>query len=155
LGESFANTTECLSCVFSEGELATYFLEANCHFRGDAQDAETILSAMQKYGAAVVVRILFASFLYSNFLYERLSEKQISKIKVFSGLGKQAAVHRLIRIGLQLNERFRTVTTPFHLWKSGFSDPKVNFDPLDTIREDKKLQKQLSELLQVLTKGLE
>jgi hypothetical protein len=139
LGEAFANTVEALSYAFAEGEIGGYFLDANCHFRASEREMLTLQRAVAKFGAERTALVLMGAFLYSNYLFEKLNGKQRKLIGELAGFEAPPA---LIRIGLQLNEEFRTATTPLHLVKTGF--PKdlgkwMRQDPLKDLLRDKDL----------------
>ncbi len=140
LGESFANTAECLSAAYAEGEIGTYFLEANCHFRANREEVKVLRRSVRRWGGERVARALLAAFLYSNFLYERLSAAQRKRVGEFSQIDEPMAP--LLAIGLQLSEEFRQTTTPLHLWKLGFPPnlPRLlRFDPLAKLLEPRNL----------------
>jgi hypothetical protein len=121
IGEAFANMVECISSAFAEGEIGSFFLDANCHFRANESEVRTLLRAAERYGWPAAAKVLLAAFLHSNYLVERLSEAETRRIARFAGLPENASIGRLAKIGLGLNEKFRTVTTPLHLRKVGFS----------------------------------
>ena len=120
LGEAFANMVECLSSGFAEGEIGGYFLDANCHFRANEREVKILRSFGKRYGLSKAARVLMASFLYSNYLHERLTKRELGMVAQFAGLPPSARVSRLAGVGLELNEKFRVTTTPLHLRKSGF-----------------------------------
>ncbi len=133
LGESFANTVECLSSAFAEGEMGAYFLDANCHFRSNEKEVTVIRESLKKIGVEGVARILLAAFLYSNFMYEILGRKEKKLIFEFSGIQKKTSIEALIRIGLQLSVQFRSTTTHLHLLKIGYEADLaklMRFDPV-------------------------
>lgn len=157
LGEALANTVECLSAAFAEGEIETYFLNANCHFRANAKEVKVLRRGVEKLGTEAVACILFASFLYSNFLFERLSKKQKTLILTFAKAPKAKLTNDLVHIGLQLSEEFRQTTTPLHLWKLKFPSnlPRLlQFDPLARLLkpENSLLRSQVSALLALLAR---
>ena len=134
VGEAFANMVECLASAYAAGEIYAFFLDANCHFRANEKEVKTLRAALQRHGAACTARALLAAFLYSNYLRERLSAAELGRVAAFSGIPRGAELTRIARVGLQLNEKFRTVTTPLHLRKCGFPAPSLpplfSADPL-------------------------
>lgn len=120
VGEAYANMVECLASAFAEGEIYAFFLDANCHFRANEGEVKVLRASLQRFGAPAAARALLAAFLYSNYLRERLSSAELSRVARFAGIPAGPALRRLVRMGLQLNVKFRTVTTPLHLRKCGF-----------------------------------
>ncbi|MGZ3704288.1 MAG: hypothetical protein ACXVC4_21030 [Bdellovibrionota bacterium] len=134
LGEAFANTVECLASAFSEGEIGSFFLDANCHFRASEREVKLLRSALGRYGAETTARVLIAAFLYSNYLVERLTPAELGRVRRFAGLQANAPIDSLAKIGLQLNEKFRSVTTPLHLRKCGFGEDLPRLFAADPLR---------------------
>jgi len=134
VGEAFANTVECLASAFAEGEIGSYFLDANCHFRASEREVKILRAALRRYGAETTARVLMGAFLYSNYLVERLTGAELSRVRKFAGLPADAPVGALAKIGLQLNEKFRSVTTPLHLRKSGFGANLPRLFAVDPLR---------------------
>jgi hypothetical protein len=133
IGEAFANVVECLSSAIVEGEIGSYFLDANCHFRASEKDLKALMSGAARWGWPKTAKVLMGAFLYSNFLFERLNRREVARIAEFAGLSSQSRIKSLVQVGLALNEKFRTTTTPFHLRKLGFGRelPKLfSVDPL-------------------------
>jgi hypothetical protein len=154
LGEAFANTSECLASLFAEGELGSYFLDANCHYRSDEKEVAVLLRFVKALGMEAVAKVLLAAFLYSNFMYERLGIKEEKLIRAFAGIESRGNLKPLLRVGLSLCEQFRSDTTQLHLVKMGFVrelDALIDYDPLEKIAGNKKLHKGIDELAGILT----
>lgn len=155
LGEAFANTVECLSSTFSVGGIGGYFLDANRHFRADAEGNKIMREASQQLGFGVTIKILLASFLYSNFLYRRLGARELELISAISGAKKKKTIQDLAQIGFQLNNRFRTTATPLHLLKIGFNEnlaKLMEFDPLERLLQSRnhRLLEKVDELVRTV-----
>lgn len=154
IGEAFANTVEALASVFVEGEIGGYFLDANCHFRANEKEVGVLQRTLAKLGAEATALTLIGSFLYSNYLFESLNPKQYARLRSIAGVNTPRS---LVKIGLQLNEEFRTATTPLHLVKTGFP---VEFyrlmkaDPVETILRSPKLARQVRELARIAGRGM-
>jgi hypothetical protein len=154
LGEAFANSVEALASVFAEGEIGGYFLDANCHFRANEKEVGILQGALAKLGAEATALTLIGSFLYSNYLFESLSAKQYARISSLAGV---SAPRSLVKIGLQLNEEFRTATTPLHLVKTGFPvnlSRLMKADPVEAILRSPKLARQVRELAGIAGRGM-
>lgn len=131
IGESFANTVECFSGLYAEGEIGSFFTDANCHFRLSLREVKILKKSIQSFGFECSLKILFASFLYANYLRDRLTTSEVREIKKFSRARHDFSA--LSRIAFELSEIFRTNTTQFHLMKLGFPDdlsPWMKADPL-------------------------
>ena len=153
LGEAFANSVEALSYAFAEGEIGGYFLDANCHFRASEKEMLILQRAIAKFGAPRVTLVLMGAFLYSNYLFEKLSRNQLRLIGQLAGI---EAPPSLVKIGLQLNEDFRTATTPLHLVKTGFPpglSKLMSGDPLERLLRAKGLKEKIMNLAAVAGKG--
>jgi hypothetical protein len=144
VGEAFANMVECLASAFVEGEIGSFFLDANCHFRANEREVKVLRTSLSRFGAPATARALLAAFLYSNYLRERLSAGELVRVARFAEIPVSPALKRLVKIGLELNEEFRTVTTPLHLRKCGFAPkqlpPLFAADPLKRLLEPQRLR---------------
>lgn len=156
VGEAFANTAECLSYLFSEGEIGGYFLDANCHYKIDEKEARALRAEGRGEGAEVLVGALMASFLYANGLYNSLGSAERARVAKISGARGAKAVRAAIRNGLSLSDSFRDTTTPFHLHKQGFQRlPRLfDFDPLGALARDPALAKPWAKLVGILSRDL-
>lgn len=153
LGEAFANSVEALSYAFAEGEIGGYFLDANCHFRASEREMLVLQRAIARFGAPRTALALMGAFLYSNYLFEKLNKKQLKRINELAGI---EAPLSLVKIGLQLNEEFRTATTPLHLVKTGFPPDLGKLmaqDPLAQLLRDRKLKEKVTGLAAVAGEG--
>jgi hypothetical protein len=158
LGESFANTSEALSAALIQGEIGSFFLDANCHFRSSEKEVSAILAFAKGQGFPATAKVLLAAFLYANYMYEELPELKLRRIRKFAGLPNSISIKKLAKIGLQLSEQFRVTTTQFHLAKLGFPfdlRSLMKLDPVDKISNDKKLNGQVQQLIDILCRDLE
>jgi hypothetical protein len=159
LGEAFANTVEALSAVFAEGEMASYFLDGNCHFRSSAREVRAIRGAARRLGFEKVTLVLLASFLYANYLWNRLGPKEIGRVLAFAGLGAEhkRLVANVAKIGTELSEQFRTTTTQLHLMKLGYPaglGKLMRQDPLVRLGKAASTRAQARELARIASRGL-
>lgn len=159
LGEAFANMVEALSAAFAEGEIGSYFLDGNCHFRSSRKEVKEIRRFAKAHGFEKTARVLLAAFLYANYLLEHLGRREQARIREFAGLDKGVKVGKLARIGTELSEQFRTTTTHFHLIKMGFPaslGPLLRPDPLAALlkKENMKLKEQAYSLAAIASRGL-
>ncbi|MGE3262003.1 MAG: hypothetical protein AB7K68_09510 [Bacteriovoracia bacterium] len=157
IGEAMANSVECLASVFAEGEIGGYFLDANCHFRSTEREAMALAKAAQKVGFRRLTKAVMASFLYANYLYERLNEREKKLVAAIAGVENFAVVAPAIRVGFELSEIFRTNTTHLHLLKLGFPadlQKLIPSDPLKKLMDDKKLLAQFNELAEIIVEEL-
>ncbi len=159
VGEAFANTTEALSALFVEGEIGNYFLDANCHFRSNEREVKTLTRFAREEGIKALATVLFASFLYSNFMYEKLEEKEYRLVRAFASLSELSNIASVVKVGLSLSSQFRTTTTQLHLIKLGFRENLNSFIIQDPIRfildsKNRRLRKQVDELFEILVSGI-
>jgi hypothetical protein len=160
LGESFANTVEALSAVFAEGEIGSYFLDGNCHFRSSAREVRVIRRCGRIFGFEKTALVLLGSFLYANYLWNKLGRAELARILSFAGLegtSNRKLVLSLARIGTELSEQFRTTTTQLHLMKLGYPanlQPLMRGDPLLRLRKKGKILAKTRELARIATEGL-
>jgi hypothetical protein len=152
IGEAFANTVEALSYAFVEGEIGNYFLDVNCHFRLNSKETAVLHRVIKKLGLAVAARTLFAAFLYSNFMYEKINERELARISEFVGADAKT-IRPLVKIGLLLSTEFRSTTTQLHLLKLGFSDPGkwMKEDPIARLSRNTVVRKQTDVLMAFLS----
>ncbi len=158
LGEAFANTVECLSAIYAEGEMASYFLDGNCHFRSSEKEVREIRRCARKFGFAATARVLLASFLYANYLFDRLGPAELKRIRVFAGLPAGTELRKLAAIGTELSESFRTTTTHLHLMKLGFPSnlsPLMRGDPLSRLEKRAQVNEQAVALAAIASRGLD
>ena len=134
LGEAYANTVECLSSAIEGGEVASFFLDANCHFRANVKELRVMRRWIERRGFSATGRVLLGAFLYANYLYEKLGIYELEEISVFAGIEDGRKIRDLAEIGLGLNGEFRSITTPFHLVKTGFSANLKRLFSVDPMR---------------------
>jgi hypothetical protein len=159
LGEAFANMVECLSAAFAEGEIGSYFLDGNCHFRSSPREVREIRRAARKWGYEKTAKVLLGGFLYANYLLDRLGRSELNRIAQFAGLEKGASIGKLASIGTELSEQFRTTTTHLHLIKMGFPariSSLMRGDPLAALlkKENMELKEQANSLAAIASRGL-
>jgi hypothetical protein len=158
IGESFANTAEAMSAALVQGEIGSFFLDANCHFRSNEKEVAIILKFAKREGFPATAKVLLGAFLYANYMNEEFSEAKLNRIAKFSRVKKGSSIKGLAKIGLQLSEQFRVTTTQFHLAKLGFPfdlQPLMNADPVDRLIKNAKLHAQVLQLTDILCKDLE
>ena len=146
LGEAFANSMELIGSVFGLRGIGAYFLYANSYIFPPPHIVVALRKASEQLDFAPLIKVLMASFLYSNFLYENFTGKELDLIRSFSGAKKKADIESLAKHGLHLNKNFRMQTTPMYLKKVGITanfEKLIKFDPLERL-----LQKRNQHLLE-------
>ncbi|MGZ3694295.1 MAG: hypothetical protein ACXWQO_08930 [Bdellovibrionota bacterium] len=157
IGEAMANTVECVSAIFTEGEIGTYFLDANCHFRTNEKEARALTRVAQKVGLRRLTKAVMASFLYANYMYERVGQKEKNLIADIAEVDSVGLIAPAIRVGFELSDIFRTNTTHLHLMKMGFPgdlQKLIQFDPLKKLLGNKKLLGQFNQLVEIIVHEL-
>ncbi len=154
LSESYANYSETIANVHAQTELHKDFLSLNSFWSYSDKEVELLNKFREKHGSLITNATLFLCFLYSNFLYKKISIYECEGIRVF--LGNAAAnltiaeIKKLFGIASQLNVHF-IMRTGEIFWKTlGIKDnlfESLDFDPVDLILENPKLQQALLNLL--------
>ncbi len=154
LSESYANYSEVIANVHAKTELHQDFLKMNSFWSHSEKEVEILNKFLKKHGSLITNVTLFLCFLYSNFLYKKISIYECEGIRVF--LGDAASnlsigeIKKLFGIASQLNAHF-IMRTGEIFWKTlGIKDnlfESLDFDPVDLILENPKLQKSLLNLL--------
>ncbi len=122
--ESFANACELLGIIDAEDTAHRLFYESNSYIF--ILEERSLLKALIKdIGIETAVQFVLLCYLYSNYLRESLSEKDIDQIgnliSLDRNLIKNSKLLRSIsKISFQLNPRFQNVTTVFYLRLCGF-----------------------------------
>ena len=154
LSESYANYSETIANVHAKTELHQDFLTLNSFWSHSEKEVELLNKFRQKHGSLITNATLFLCFLYSNFLYKKISIYECEGIRVFLGNAASnlsiAEIKKLFKIASQLNAHF-IMRTGEIFWKTlGIEDnlfESLDFDPVDLILENPKLQKILLNLL--------
>ncbi|MGZ3691289.1 MAG: hypothetical protein ACXVAX_07285 [Pseudobdellovibrio sp.] len=136
--ESFANTCELLGIVDVNDSAHRIFYEANsyCYMENEKTNIKNLI---QDLGFDFIFYFTLLNYMHSNFLYEKISEKNIESVVQFivnNNLAETVQSNvstfykrlKLIsRICLELNPRFRFVTTTFyfHLQKINISHDEL------------------------------
>jgi hypothetical protein len=142
LEESFANTCELLAVVDAQDTSHRIFFEANS-YTTLFESRSHLKSAMDEFGAEGLFKYVLFSYLYSNFLYESLDDGVLlESIRISFGAKefnpKQVKTLRaLSRLAFTLDQRFKEVTSRFHLKLSGVKVESLNLQdlqPLELLR---------------------
>lgn len=154
LSESYANYSETIANVHANTQLHKDFLTLNSFWSHSEKEVVLLNKFHEKHGSLITNTTLFLCFLYSNFLYKKISIYECEGIRVF--LGNAAAnlsiveIKKLFGIASQLNAHF-IMRTGEIFWKTlGIEDnlfESLDFDPVDLILENPKLQKTLLNIL--------
>ncbi len=154
LSESYANYSETIANVHAKTDIHQDFLMLNSFWSHSEKEVELLNKFRQKHGSLITNTTLFLCFLYSNFLYKKISIYECEGIRVF--LGNAAAdltvveIKKLFKIANQLNALF-IVRTGEIFWKTlGLKQnlfESLDFDPVDFLLKYPQLQKSLLDLL--------
>jgi hypothetical protein len=154
LSEAYANYSEAIANCHAKNQLHQDFLTLNSFWSHSEKEVNLLNKFRVKHGSLITNTTLFLCFLYSNFLYKKISIYECEGIRVF--LGNAAAnlsvgeIKKLFTIASQLNVHF-VMRTGEIFWKTlGIKDnlfESLDFDPVDLILEHPKLQKALLDLL--------
>ncbi len=154
LSESYANYSETIANVHANTQLHKDFLTLNSFWSHSEKEVVLLNKFREKHGSLITNTTLFLCFLYSNFLYKKISIYECEGIRVF--LGNAASnlsiveIKKIFGIASQLNAHF-IMRTGEIFWKTlGINDnlfESLDFDPVDLILENPKLQNTLLNLL--------
>jgi hypothetical protein len=137
--ESFSNAVDTLVWIFPNGTVGFFFLFANSRAYPRAEELSGFMNLIKKYGISSSVRLIFAWFLYYNYLYSFLEVSELKQIREFAEIKLEADLVKDLGIfNLGTNTAFRTKTTPFHLFKIGFDQELsrlIDRDPFELLNE--------------------
>ncbi|KYG63743.1 hypothetical protein AZI86_13035 [Bdellovibrio bacteriovorus] len=127
LEESFANTMELLAVIDAGDAAHRIFFELNsyvCEF----DHRHHLLKALTEFGEKVLVPFMVLSYLHSNFLREKIEDKDFNQIFKMLSLENLSdtqikTLRALSKVVFNLSERFRYQTTDFHLRLAGVKNP--------------------------------
>lgn len=127
LEESFANTMELLAVIDAGDAAHRIFFELNsyvCEF----DHRHNLAKALSELGEKILIPFMVLSYLHSNFLREKIEDKdfkQIFKLLSLEGLSDPQikTLRALSKVVFNLSERFRYQTTDFHLRLAGVKNP--------------------------------
>ena len=114
--ESFANTCECLSNLDAHDRIHDEFLHKNSYIMESPRDRAVLREARELLGDRVLFRLLWVSYLHSNFLKVKWDGDLAGRALRFAGVGSRArasVVRGVIRIGLNLDPAFTQFTGSF------------------------------------------
>ena len=114
--ESFANTCECLANLDAHSRVHDEFLHKNSYIMESPRDRVVLREARRHLGDRVLFRLLWVSYLHSNFLKVKWDGDRAGRALRFAGVGSRArasVVRGVIRIGLNLDPAFTQFTGSF------------------------------------------
>lgn len=161
-GEAFALTTEYLASCLANDVTHRWFLGMNS-YRSSAQRAADFAWLIEELDFVPAVWMLYAAFLYNNWLVEQLTDKQFSRVLALCPTGRQTmkqSARRRAREALSemmhVSTWFRMNTTPIFLAKFGHPVQRSLFrgDPLCLVERDETFGIGVLDLLEVLRRGL-
>ncbi len=136
--ESFANTCELLGIAHVEDASHEVFYEFNSYiFIYEIRPLIAELS--MQLGFQNVFKMVWLTYLQSNFLYDRLDDKNFKRAAAFLRIplnDSQTAkkLKSLLRVCFELNPRFKEVTTGFYLRYAGLVKAKRNINEIDFMK---------------------
>lgn len=121
LGESYANATESMAVTFVDDDVHRFFFEQNSYLYADERRTRERRRAARAWGAEGLFRLLWLSYLYSNFLVDDLKRSELEGVLRFA-LGKPALTKTDVALGTalfrdayELNPDFRLKTARLFL----------------------------------------
>lgn len=149
--ESFANTCEFFAISEAHDQVHRIFLEVNSYFT-IFEDRSLLKKIIEQNGKASVFKFMLLCYLHSNFLNEKLEDKDFKRIIELAHLESQAEIKilkSLAKNAFALNPRFRYTTTEMYMRLNGVTQSVtevVDFDYLQLIKDDKNLSGLVAEL---------
>ncbi len=137
LCESFANASESMATAFAIDAHHRTFLNLNCYIRDSQSLRKLKMKYLKQLGGRNLFLILLFSYLYSNYLYEKVSIEVILEVIQTFGESHQLSkkqlreLNQIISAGLGLNIRFRTRTLRFYLLSQGMQVSENILDSVD------------------------
>ncbi len=154
LEESFANTCELVAIVDAEDPIHRIFYQCNS-YTFLFEERTNFKRAFTEIGETPVFKFLLISYLQANFLKNEMSVKDLERTmklafgKTLTDSQQLKTLKYLAKITFTLDQRFREITTGFHLRLCGFQKPLselLNFDSLDLLEKKSYFQNILSTL---------
>lgn len=146
LGESFAMTAEYFAACAVRGQPHNWFFSISS-YRHRTQKKKAVGELLERHGFDFVFRAVLLSFLFNNFLVDRLSSKQVARLSALAGADVAARLSAadLRRLGATLNglmvmsPEFRYDTARLFLTMFGRSRNirrELSVDPLGLLEHD-------------------
>jgi hypothetical protein len=154
--ESFSNSCELLGIADVDDSAHRIFYEINSYIYVYNHRSQ-LQKAVAECGHPSVIKFLVGSYLFSNFLRDKIVESDFERmLKVLSLTQLPTPSLRTLRsvskIAFELNPRFRWVTTAFYLRLTGFpisTDEIAQFDFLTLLEKDSRFAKLIEDLSKV------
>lgn len=162
MSESVANSAECLANIFVDSSVHREFLRLNSYWTEESHESRFLLTLVNKFDLRNTLKLIFISFLFSNFLYKSLDKKDLAKVlkRILPELSWSKSrlnmAHRVFDIAFGLNIRFRVSDTRTHFNLLGIPGPMTSitdFDFVTLLIEDTKLFKSIDVVLDLICYG--
>lgn len=158
LGESFAMTAEYFAACAVSGSLHTWFFSISS-YRRRTQKKKAIGQLIERLGFEPVCRAVLLSFLFNNFLVDRLDRRRFDRVARAAGLPRlNAPVASKLRSALNglmvMSHEFRYDTARLFLAMFGRSRNvrrELTADPLELVAADPKVEPAVGRLVRVLS----
>ncbi len=156
LSESYANYSEVIANCCVNSKIHKDFLKLNSFWSYSEKEVLFLKKTSKKHGIFITNTVLFLCFLYSNFLFKKISVFECEAIRLF--IGKKAThlniteIKNIFKIANQLNVHF-VLRTGEIFWKTlGYKDnfiKNLDFDPVEFILKKPKLNTALLSILAI------
>jgi hypothetical protein len=160
LGESFAMTAEYFAACAVSGQPHAWFFSISS-YRHRTQKKKAVGQLLERHGFDFVARAVLLSFLYNNFLVDRLDRRQLAALAdaADARIARRLRPEELRHLGATLNglmvmnPEFRYDTSRLFLTMFGRSrniERELSVDPLALLSADAAAQSALARLTFVL-----
>jgi len=154
--ESFANTCEFLALAYAQDSIHKCYLEMNSFCT--LFEARSMLNKLiQTHGLESIFKLMILCYLHSNFLFEKMSEKNLNLIIDICGFKNNIdlkAFKNLAHYAFELNPNFRYTTAEMYLRLNAIYDPVeqvLDFDFMQTFKSSTILQKYMLNLSSIFS----
>jgi hypothetical protein len=160
LGESFAMTAEYFAACAVKGPTHAWFFSISS-YRHRTQKKKAVGELLERYGFAFVGRAVLLSFLYNNFLVDRLDARKLGRLAAHADerVARRMTQPELRKLGSALNglmvmsPEFRYDTARLFLTMFGRSRNivrELRADPLDLLEQQPAALTAVPRLIQTL-----
>jgi hypothetical protein len=158
LGESFAMTAEYFAACAVSGSLHAWFFSISS-YRRRTQKRKAIGELIERLGFRPVCHAVLLSFLYNNFLVDRLDRRRFERLAASAGLRKLTPpLARELRSALNglmvMSHDFRYDTARLFLTMFGRSRDirrELSADPLDLLDADPDAKRAVGQLVRAIS----
>lgn len=160
LEESFANATEMLGIAFVHNSIHRDFYNFNSYTKYDIPLVTLLKKGIRTFGVHDIYKVLWYSYLYSNFMYQTFDEKTFLDIFNLANVNlnkkhlqaEMDLLKKICQIALKLNPGFKIVTNRAYFimkYDSISLNKLLNFSVYDCL-VNSGLQSNINEIIELI-----